>query len=70
MVSSGYEQDEERRRAAGIPTLRWYRCNTCNAEYSMQDGVRAGHGCANANCEHSNIHVISDLDGEQPRQLK
>jgi hypothetical protein len=66
----GPEVDAERarRKRLAIPTLRWYKCHGCGAEYPM-DGVRPGTGCANPACHSPNIHIHSDLDGEKPLTL-
>jgi hypothetical protein len=63
MVSHGYEHEEERRRKAGIPTRRWYECHGCGAEYPSSAGARPSWGCT---CGRPDIHIHSDLDGEQP----
>ena len=69
MVSHGYEQEEARRKREGIPTLRWYKCHGCGAEYPMHGGVRASAACSNVTCNRPNIHIHSDLDGEKPTTL-
>lgn len=69
MVSHGYEQEEARRKRLGLPTLRWYVCHTCRAEYPLEDGVRGPTGCSNIACGRPDIHIHSDLDGEQPLTL-
>lgn len=66
MVSHGYEQEEQRRRALGIRTLRWYQCHGCNAVYAFSLGVRNCAGCSNPTCNRPDIHIHSDLDGEKP----
>lgn len=61
--------ERARRKAAGIPTLRWYKCHGCGTEYPLSDGVRYGAGCANVACFAPDIHIHSDLDGEKPETL-
>jgi hypothetical protein len=58
----------QRRKAAGIPTLRWYKCHGCGKEWP-HDHVRASWGCDNPRCDRPDIHTHSDLDGEQPLTL-
>jgi hypothetical protein len=69
MVGHGYEQVEEQRKAQGIPTRRWYKCHGCGAEYQISVGIRNSAGCSNPTCANPNIHIHSDLDGEQPTRL-
>lgn len=59
-----------RRKREGLPTLRWYKCHGCNAEYAFADGIRPPTGCANSACFSPDIHIHSDLDGEKPLTLK
>lgn len=63
MVSHGYEHEERRRREAGIPTLRWYKCHECGWEHAY--GAMAGI-CGNCGYR---LNIHSDLDGEKPTQL-
>jgi hypothetical protein len=61
--------ERARRKREGIPTLRWYRCHNCEAEYPFSAGVRNSVGCSNPACANPDIHIHSDLDGEKPLTL-
>ena len=61
--------EARRRRLAGIPTVRWYRCHGCGKEYPLYLGVRGSWGCNNDACLAPDIHIHSDLDGEKPTML-
>ena len=67
--SNAVMEEVRRRKREGVPTLRWYKCHGCSAEYSMQDGVRNYEGCSNVACYAPEIHIHSDLDGEKPNTL-
>lgn len=69
IYTSEAHAEVHRRRLAGIPTLRWYKCHGCGKEYAIEDGVRASWGCNNDACLAPNIHIHSDLDGEKPTTL-
>lgn len=56
--------EQQRRKALGLPTLRWYKCHACGWEHEYCAMVGKCGNCG----AHLNIH--SDLDGEQPNFVK
>lgn len=63
------EAERARRKAEGAPTLRWYKCHGCGAEYPFAEGIRSSTGCSNVACAQPSLHIHSDLDGEKPLAL-